>query len=201
MCTLRSIRSDLEVRDGRLRLCVADFPSRWTKSWHYAEHISELTPLPIFNVSLHCVASWRPVNQLILEQHDMASASPPTKRPMSPTTPKPIDILQSQPAQLYASVHPVLLLSILLLSFNALVQDPVNSLLGLAPVVALLQAVYCILCLPYTGQAPTQAPKPGQKKKAVKPGQDFWARIVVCQPIIWCLRDYTNRFDSLPSSP
>jgi len=110
----------------------------------------------------------------------MNAMPPATKAPPSPIPSKPIDILQSQTSQLYANVHPALLLSLLLLSFNALVSDPVNTLSALAPAVALLQAIYCVLCLPYTGQAPAPAHKPGQKKKAVKPGQDIWARLVVC---------------------
>lgn len=89
---------------------------------------------------------------------------------------KPVDILQTQTAQSYAHLHPILLLSGLLLSFRSLVQDPVNTLLGLAPTVTILQAVYCVLCLPIPGQAA----KAGQKKKVSKQSQDIWSKIVVC---------------------
>lgn len=100
-----------------------------------------------------------------------ASALPPFKH---------VDILQTPTSLLYANLQPVLLLSILLFSFKTLVQDPVNTLLGLAPTVTILQGLYCALCLPSTNQAPTTTSKPGQKKKPAKPAQDVWAKVVVC---------------------
>lgn len=109
----------------------------------------------------------------------MSSASPFAKAPPAPGPAKHIDVLQSQGAQLYANIHPILLLSLLLASFRALVEDPVSTLLGLAPAVAVLQAVYCVVCLPYSGQAPVPTPKPGQKKKVQKPSQEVLARVVV----------------------
>ena len=109
----------------------------------------------------------------------MSAVSPAAKATPSPTPFKPIDVLQDQPAQLYANFHPVLLLSILLASFKTLVQDPVNTLLGLAPIVAVLQAIYCATCLPRFGQNVTATSKPGQKRKTTKPAQEVWARIVV----------------------
>lgn len=108
------------------------------------------------------------------------SASTPNAKPTQAEAPsKPIDLIQSQYSLLYGNLHPILLLSLGVFSFNSLVSDPVNTLLGLAPTVATLQAVYCILCLPSTGQAPPTAHKPGQKKKAAKPVQDIWAKVVV----------------------
>lgn len=109
----------------------------------------------------------------------MSSSSPNAKAPAPAQMAKPIDILQTQLSQHYANLHPILLLSILLFSFRPLVSDPVNMLLALAPTVAMLQALYCVICLPSTGQTPAPAPKPGQKKKVSKPAQDIWARIVV----------------------
>ena len=109
----------------------------------------------------------------------MSSSTPNAKPPQSIPLSKPIDILQTQPSQLYANLHPVLLISLLLFSFKNLVEDPVNTLLGIAPTIAIIQAVYCVICLPSTGQAPAPAPKPGQKKKAAKPSQDIWAKVVV----------------------
>ena len=47
------------------------------------------------------------------------------------------------------------------------------------PVVAVLQATYCVVCLPYSRQTPSAQPKPGQKRKAPKQAQELWARIVV----------------------
>ena len=109
----------------------------------------------------------------------MSTSKANAKAPAVVTSAKPVDILQTQPSLLYGNVQPVLLLSILALSFKTLVQDPVNTLLRLVPVITVLQALYCVLCLPSTDQAPATAPKPGQKKKSAKPGQDVWARLVV----------------------
>lgn len=111
--------------------------------------------------------------------HTMTSSQQATK-PGDPQKPlKPVDILQNQPSILFANLHTVLLLSLVPISFRSLVNDPVNTLLGLAPTVAIVQAIYCIVCLPSTGQTPPPAHKPGQKKKSGKPVQDIWAKVVV----------------------
>jgi hypothetical protein len=91
---------------------------------------------------------------------------------------KPIEILHDDYSFLASNVHAAILLSGLVLSFNRLVQDPINTLVKLAPLVIIIQLAYCFLCLPSTGQAP---PPPKQKwKKQSKPTQDFGARAVVC---------------------
>lgn len=102
-----------------------------------------------------------------------ASKPAPTPLPQA----KPTELLHDQYSFLAANLHPVILLSGLALSFNRLVQDPVMTLARAAPVVIILQALYCFLCLPSTGQAPPQ-PKNKWKKQA-KPSQDFGARAVV----------------------
>ena len=108
------------------------------------------------------------------------SSSPANAKAAAPIPPsKPVDILPAQLSLLYANLHPILLLSILFFSFRTLVDDPVNTLLGLAPTVAIIQALYCVICLPSTGQTPAPTLKPGQKKKAAKPAQDVWAKVVV----------------------
>lgn len=110
----------------------------------------------------------------------MSSSAPVTKPPPTPPPSKPIDVLQTQSSLFYSNLHPILLLSPLLFSFRSLVHDPVTTLLGLAPTIAFLQALYCILCLPSPGpNGPTTTPKPGQKKKPAKTGQDIWGKIVV----------------------
>ncbi|KAM0706902.1 hypothetical protein Q7P35_006232 [Cladosporium inversicolor] len=89
---------------------------------------------------------------------------------------KPIEILHDDYSFLASNVHAAVLLSGLVLSFNSLVQDPIRTLVRLAPLVIIIQLVYCFLCLPSTGQAP---PPPKQKwKKQSKPTQDFGARAV-----------------------
>ncbi|KAF1821192.1 uncharacterized protein K489DRAFT_268634 [Dissoconium aciculare CBS 342.82] len=93
----------------------------------------------------------------------------------------PIEILTTPESRFYANLHPILLLSIFIAAFRSLVADPLNTLLGLAPTVAILQAAYCVLCLPSSGNPSTAPAKPGQKKKkAAKPTQDLAAKIVVC---------------------
>lgn len=94
---------------------------------------------------------------------------------------KPVVVLQDQVSLLVRNLQPILLVSLLPVFFTRLVQDPASTLLALAPTVALVQAIYCVCCLPSTGQSVTPAVlKPGQKKKAAKPAQDLGARLVVC---------------------
>jgi hypothetical protein len=107
--------------------------------------------------------------------------SKPAMASKSPSAPsKPIEIFQTQPSQLIANLHPILLLSVLIFSFKSLVNDPVNTLIGIAPTIALVQAIYCVVCLPSTGQAPPPPLKPGQKRKAASFTQDLGAKVVVC---------------------
>lgn len=110
----------------------------------------------------------------------MVASTADGKSATTPSPLKPIDLLQNPASQLYANLHPILLISILLFSFKTLVQNPVGTLLGLAPTVTILQALYCVLCLPSSGQTPAATSKPGQKKKPAKPAQDVWAKVVVC---------------------
>jgi phosphatidylinositol glycan class F len=92
----------------------------------------------------------------------------------------PTEVLTTPESRFYTNLHPVLLLAILIAAFRSLVADPINTLLALAPTLAILQAAYCILCLPSSGNAPAASLKPGQKKKKVpKPPQDLAAKIVV----------------------
>ncbi|KAK3621920.1 Glycosylphosphatidylinositol (GPI) anchor assembly protein [Elasticomyces elasticus] len=91
---------------------------------------------------------------------------------------KPIELLHSQPSLFFANLQPILLLGTVLFSFKSLVADPVRTLLGLAPTIAIVQAIYCVVCLPSTGDVAAPTTKPGQKKKAGKPGQDIWAKVI-----------------------
>ena len=117
------------------------------------------------------------------------SSSPSNAKGGAPIPPaKPIDVLQNQYALLYANLHPILLLSVLFFSFRTLVEDPVNTLLGLAPTIAIIQAVYCVLSLPPKGQTAASNTKPGQKKKPQKPAQDVWAKIVVREQATSCMK-------------
>ncbi|TKA66836.1 hypothetical protein B0A55_08820 [Friedmanniomyces simplex] len=91
---------------------------------------------------------------------------------------KSIDILQTQPSLFFANLQPILLLGTLLFSFRSLVANPVTTLLGLAPTTAIVQTIYCVVCLPSTDDTAPPATKPGQKKKPQKQGQDVWAKVI-----------------------
>lgn len=100
----------------------------------------------------------------------------------------PVDILGGPLAGTYAQIHPVLVLGMIYMSFQNIVADPVNSLLRLAPIVALLQLVYCVICLPISGARgssniakPTQPQrrKPGAGNVSKVHGQPVTARIIV----------------------
>ncbi|KAL1960551.1 hypothetical protein VTO42DRAFT_7130 [Malbranchea cinnamomea] len=64
----------------------------------------------------------------------------------------PIQILSTPSAQTYSHVHPLLVLSVFALRFRALVDDPQSTLLLLLPLIAVLQGVYVVICLPAAGR-------------------------------------------------
>jgi hypothetical protein len=61
---------------------------------------------------------------------------------------KPVVLLDSSAALVYTHMHPFLLASGFYLRFNELTEDPVATELELLPVVAVIQALWCMLCLP-----------------------------------------------------
>ncbi|OAT04076.1 phosphoethanolamine transferase PIGF [Blastomyces gilchristii SLH14081] len=78
--------------------------------------------------------------------HPPHKASSPSSSHAQPHP--PISILSSALARSYAHIHPLLLLSCFALSFRALVDDPVSTLLGSLAPLALMQGIYVIVCLP-----------------------------------------------------
>ena len=128
----------------------------------------------------------------------MSTATPNAKTAPPALPSKPIDILQTQSSLFFANLHPILLISILLFSFKSLVADPVNTLLGLAPTIAIIQAVYCVVCLPSTGQTPASSAKAGGGKKKGPKGsqQDVWGKIVV-RPTSYLLQLIEKRADRM----
>ncbi|USW48118.1 Putative GPI biosynthesis protein Pig-F [Septoria linicola] len=104
----------------------------------------------------------------------MSAPIPPATLPAG----KAVDILPSSASQLFSNLHPILLLSVVPIAFGSLVADPVTTLLGLAPTTLALQAIYCVLCLPHTGNTTSPKQKPGPKAKSPKPAQDIWAKLV-----------------------
>ncbi|KAJ5688547.1 Glycosylphosphatidylinositol anchor biosynthesis protein 11, partial [Penicillium macrosclerotiorum] len=112
------------------------------------------------------------------------SASPsqaPAEKPSAP----PVNILPSQVARTYSYAHPLLLLGLCALRFEALVADPVRELLADLPWLAGLQLFYVLLCLPPAGstlsteggstdedkkKAPRSPPGPAVTLRPGKPG-------------------------------
>ncbi|KAI1808037.1 GPI biosynthesis protein family Pig-F-domain-containing protein [Daldinia bambusicola] len=85
---------------------------------------------------------------------------------------QPIQTLASAQAQVVRHLQPVLLVSLLLARFKALVADPVSALSSALPVVVAVQVTYAVVCLPAVGSGaakPARKPRPGEKKKAGGP--------------------------------
>ncbi|GAB1198032.1 Glycosylphosphatidylinositol (GPI) anchor assembly protein [Aspergillus pseudonomiae] len=85
------------------------------------------------------------------------SSTPPSpslaQGPAAPKSAPPIHVLPNNISKTYALIHPVLLLALLALRFNALVTDPVAELLSNLPFLALLQVTFVMTCLPPAGSA------------------------------------------------
>ena len=110
---------------------------------------------------------------------------------------QPISILPNTIARVYTNIHPVLILTLYYLCFNALVADPVSTLKKACAPLAHLQITYCVVCLPPSSRSSTPVPKPSkppQKKKvqfAKPPGNKpapLSSRIIVCH---LCLNDHS----------
>ncbi|KAI0376015.1 Translin [Hypomontagnella monticulosa] len=84
-----------------------------------------------------------------------------------------VRIMESPQAQVIRHIHPVLLASLFLARFKALVADPVSTLSSAIPVVMVIQAAYAIACLPAAGSQiakPAKKIRPGEKKKSGSEG-------------------------------
>ncbi|GJN78339.1 glycosylphosphatidylinositol (GPI) anchor assembly protein [Purpureocillium lilacinum] len=93
-----------------------------------------------------------------------SSASSPQKA----VTISPVAVLDAPLARPLALARPAALLALLGMRFGALVADPVPTLKSALPVVAVVQAVYAVLCLPVAGSQQGRAAKkqrPGEKRK------------------------------------
>ena len=116
--------------------------------------------------------------------------SPATAAPTAAQAPakpqSPIQILSAPSAQTYSHVHPLLVLSVFAVRFSALVQDPQSTLLSILPVIAVLQGVYAVLCLPAAGResgSSTGGSKPrGKKRGDNASGNGIGGKITVQSP-------------------
>lgn len=101
-----------------------------------------------------------------------ASAQAPPPKPPAPA----VSVLPGQLARVYSFAHPVLLLGLLALRFEKFVEDPVSELLGDLPVLAGLQVLYAVVCLPPAG-APSskgntgEASLSGSESTVLRPGR------------------------------
>ncbi|KAK8178871.1 GPI biosynthesis protein family Pig-F-domain-containing protein [Phyllosticta paracitricarpa] len=93
---------------------------------------------------------------------------------------KPIEPLGTDLARIYKHLHPVLLLSLYALQFQAIVVDPVGALASALLPLAALQVLYAAVCLPAAGSgaaSPSKAGAAGRRKKDAKGEKGFAGRI------------------------
>lgn len=116
----------------------------------------------------------------------------------------PITLNDTDFAKLYTHLHPIIVLSIYLVSFKLVVADPVSSLASLLVPLAALQAVYVVVCLPPTGSHDIPGGKlggSGSKKtgkgKAKKPDVTLGMKIIVWFPP----KRFIQRRDMLTNTP
>jgi phosphatidylinositol glycan class F len=88
---------------------------------------------------------------------------------------QPVELLPTQLAGIFTTVHPMLLLSVYCLRFQNLVADPTTALLQSLPILAIFQIAYATFCLPPTGSGTSSKPfkrvKPGAKKNDTSPSK------------------------------
>lgn len=82
----------------------------------------------------------------------------------------PIDILPTDAARFYTHIHPFLVLGVYYIRFNALVADPIPTLLTSLLPLSILQVTYVVTCLPAAKSSLKQSaafrsPKQAQRRK------------------------------------
>ncbi|KAL4894446.1 GPI biosynthesis protein Pig-F [Aspergillus ambiguus] len=91
--------------------------------------------------------------------------SPSSQPPPAPKSAPPVSIQPTQLAQTYATIHPLLLLTLLAARFDAFVADPVAELTSDLPLLAILQVAYMTICLPPAGDDPHHADDKDRESK------------------------------------
>jgi len=124
------------------------------------------------------------------------AATAQSMKASSPIEPLPTDL-----ARIVTHIQPVLLLSAYYLRFPSLVSDPVASLLvGLIPL-TIVQATYCVVCLPPTGTT-TGAVKRTQKGKRRRMDSQlrmWWCAPNLYTPLVDCMANFClTAADPLP---
>ncbi|KAG8627027.1 hypothetical protein KVT40_004510 [Elsinoe batatas] len=103
--------------------------------------------------------------------HD-ASAGPASPAPASksktPPTASPIEILDNPLSKAYTHIHTLSTLSIFTYTFPSLVADPIATMTGSLLPLALLQGIYCAICLPgTTSNTSTKGKKKGTQELTI----------------------------------
>lgn len=114
-------------------------------------------------------------------------SSPTTTQPPPPPKSAPsVSILPTQLAKAYSILHPLGLLGLYAVRFNALVEDPVAELLADLPFLAALQIAYVTVCLPAAGTVVDDGDegkeKEKEKKAAANAGSNASGAGVVLRP-------------------
>ncbi|KAJ2898152.1 GPI biosynthesis protein family Pig-F [Zalerion maritima] len=96
-----------------------------------------------------------------------ANPTTATGKPGQAVDVQPVIPLATPAANVFRHVQPVVLVSLLVLRFKALVADPTAELFNGLPLVAAIQVAYVLLCLPAAGseQITKKKTKPGEKKR------------------------------------
>lgn len=105
----------------------------------------------------------------------------------------PITVLPTPAARIYSHLHPLVIISLYGFRFHALVQDPVATLWSLLPVVAALQSLYVMFCLPAAGGTmggsgsggsdKARSGKGGLKRRRSEAEGSLSRKVVVCFPL------------------
>ncbi|KAI9734656.1 MAG: Glycosylphosphatidylinositol (GPI) anchor assembly protein [Cirrosporium novae-zelandiae] len=76
-----------------------------------------------------------------------AAVKPPVLRTITPTT-APISLQPTTIAHIYSPIHTLLVLGLYFLRFNGLVSDPISTIVQNSIGLAVLQGLYCAICVP-----------------------------------------------------
>lgn len=135
-----------------------------------------------------------------------------TSTPSSPSVYIPpaspaIPVLPTSLAQIYAVLHPAILLTLLAWRFPSLTADPVGELLSDLPLLAVLQVVFVMICLPpagsglsVKGETADEERKEKEKEKAPSSPSAGSAGSVVLKPGKVGYRRKTPKADSVSAN-
>ncbi|TKX23302.1 putative GPI biosynthesis protein family Pig-F protein [Elsinoe australis] len=106
----------------------------------------------------------------------MSTKEAPATTIASKSKPQPIEIHSDPLSQAYSYIHIFAILSTFTYTFPSLVADPISTMTGSLLPLALLQGIYCAICLPGTQSSPSTSSK--TKKKTPSPELSLGFRII-----------------------